>query len=171
MQHQNVIYKSLLAVAGMFVFGFLLVPLYDALCSVTGLNGKTARAVETEILERTEVNEDRLITVEFIANKNGQLPWDFTTVKSKMQVHPGKVYDADFTVTNLTDRAITGQAVPSLSPGQAAKYFNKTECFCFSKQTLAARETRKMPLRFIIDPRIPKRVKTVTLSYTFFEIM
>jgi len=171
MTHNNVIHKSLLAVVGMFAFGFLLVPMYDALCRVTGLNGKTARAVETEILETTTVDQDRLITVEFIANKNGNLPWNFTTLKNKMQVHPGKVYDADFSVTNLTDRNMIGQAVPSLSPGLAAKYFNKTECFCFSKQALAARETRNMPLRFIIDPRIPKQVETVTLAYTFFEIV
>jgi cytochrome c oxidase assembly protein subunit 11 len=168
-QHNKVIFKSSIAVVAMFGFGFLLIPLYDVLCDLTGINGKTANASGQDF-SQVVVDENRWVNVEFVANRNGNIPWEFSATTNKMRVHPGKLYDAMFSVKNLTDKDMVGQAVPSLVPGVAAKYFNKTECFCFSQQQVQARQTRQMPLRFIINPELPKHVKTVTLSYTFFEI-
>ncbi len=155
----------------MFGFGFLLVPLYDALCVVTGLNGKTAEARDEVSVQRLEQpDRERWVNVEFVTNTNHHMPWEFTAVKRKVRVHPGEVNRADFFVENPTGRDMIGQAVPSLAPGNAAKYFNKTECFCFTQQLVKAGERRRLPLHFIISPELPKRVNTVTLSYTFFEI-
>ncbi len=152
-------------VVAMFGFGFLLVPLYDVFCDITGVNGKTddrpAQVVEAP-------DPDRLVTVEFLGSVNQNAPWEFRPSVTKMQVHPGKLYDTTFFARNLADEAVVGQAVPSVSPGQAAKYFQKTECFCFTDQAFAAGEGRDMPVRFILDPAIPAHVETVTLSYTFF---
>lgn len=157
-------------VALMFAFGYALVPLYDVICELTGLNGKTGRIV-AEDLPAVEVDEDRTITVEFVTNVNGDLPWEFKPLKTKMEVPVGALNEAVFHAANFSSRTMTGQAVPSVSPGQAAKYFNKTECFCFNKQTLAAGEGDDMAVRFIVDAKLPEHIKTVTLSYTFFEAL
>lgn len=154
----------------MFIFAFLLVPLYDALCKVTGLNGKTAQANEKEILAQLRPEPARTITVEFVVTRNEDFPWSFQAQHTKMQVHPGEVYENSFRATNSTSETMYGQAVPSLAPGLAAKYFKKTECFCFTQQELAGGEVKDMPVRFIVDPEIPKYVSTLTLSYTFFKI-
>ena len=154
----------------MFGFGYLLVPLYDVFCEITGLNGKTGRIDEAAIAERYEPDMSRLVTVQFVASNNIGMPWEFGPVEKSMQVHPGKVYQTSFTAHNPTGRNMIGQAVPSVAPGKASRYFNKTECFCFNQQPLAAGETKNMPLRFIVDPNLPRDVNTLTLAYTVFDV-
>ncbi|MGD8743334.1 MAG: cytochrome c oxidase assembly protein [Granulosicoccaceae bacterium] len=159
---------SFVAVA-MVGFGFALVPLYDLVCDITGLNGKTGR-LEKEQALAAHRDESRLITIEFDANVSADLPWEFGAHKRRMQVHPGQIGEAVYFAQNRSDETITGQAIPSVVPSRAAKYFNKTECFCFTQQTFAGKEGRDMPLRFIVDPDLPKDIKTITLSYRFFKL-
>lgn len=154
----------------MFGFGYLLVPLYDVFCEITGLNGKTGRLSEAEVAGQFEPVTSRTVTVEFIANNNSSMAWEFAPKVASMEVHPGQMYAAAFLARNPTAREIVGQAVPSVAPGSASRYFNKTECFCFDKQTLAAGEEKDMPLRFIVDPRLPKGISTLTLAYTVFDV-
>ena len=156
----------LMAVA-MFGFGFLLVPLYDAFCEITGLGGKTNR-VAAEISVQ-EADTDRELTLEFVTTVNAYAPFEFDAQVSKMTVHPGGLYEATFVATNLSDQQKIAQAVPSVAPQQAAKHFRKLECFCFSAQEFAPGERKEMPVRFIIDSALPDFVDTVTLSYTFFD--
>lgn len=164
--HRRLALKLLGVVVFMFGFGFALVPLYDAFCAITGLNGKTGRVDET--LALGTVDKDRWVNVEFLTNVNSNLPWKFWSDKRKIRVHPGEVNEALFYSRNLTQRSIVGQAVPSVAPGKAAKYFNKTECFCFTQQLVAAGETKEMPVRFVVDTNLPKDIKTISLAYTFF---
>lgn len=152
----------------MFGFGYLLVPLYDKFCEITGLGGRTGEAVVESTLSG-EVDTDRTVLVHFDANVNSALPWRFEPDESMMEVHPGRLYETSYTASNRSDRPIVAQAVPSVAPGQASLYFNKTECFCFTEQLLAAGETRQMPVRFIIDPNLPRRVDMVTLSYIVYQ--
>lgn len=154
----------------MFGFGYLLVPLYDVICEITGLNGKTGRMSETEVAASYQPDPDRMVTVQFVANNSVDMPWDFKPVVSSMQVHPGQMYGTYFTASNQTGRKMIGQAVPSVAPIKASRYFNKTECFCFDQQPLAAGETKEMPLRFVVDPRLPKSVTTLTLAYSLFDV-
>jgi cytochrome c oxidase assembly protein subunit 11 len=151
----------------MFGFGFAMVPLYDVFCDITGINGKTGR-IEQEAALSQEVDETRLVTVEFLATVNSKLPWEFKPMIRKIKVHPGEVTEVNYFARNKTDRLVAGQAIPSLAPGLAAKYFNKTECFCFTRQTLQPGESKEMPLRFVVDPQLPEEIRTVSLSYTFF---
>jgi len=151
----------------MFGFGYVLVPVYNVFCEVAGINGKTGN-ISQDQADRTEVDLERLVTVEFDTNVNPQLPWKFTAARRRMQVHPGEIGEAWFFVENLTDKIIIGQAVPSVAPSQASIYFNKTECFCFSRQALGPRERKEMPVRFVVDPGLPGKIATLTLSYTFF---
>ena len=153
----------------MFGFGFALVPLYDVFCDITGINGKTGR-VEASAINVEQVDTSRTIEVRFLANTNAGLPWSFEPVQKKMAVHPGKLYEALYRVRNTSRQTTTGQAIPSVSPGLAAEHFNKTECFCFSKQELTGLEAREMPLRFIIDSEISENIEQITLSYTFFSV-
>jgi cytochrome c oxidase assembly protein subunit 11 len=150
---------------GMFAFGYALVPLYDRICKVTGLNN----VGEADAVANTQVDATRLVRVEFDSNVRN-MPWRFQPLEPIMSVHPGAVTQAEFQVTNTTDRAITGQAIPSYGPQYAAQYFRKLECFCFSQQTLQPGETRRMPVVFVIDPSAPRDLNTITLSYTFFEV-
>ncbi|MEJ2059448.1 MAG: cytochrome c oxidase assembly protein [Gammaproteobacteria bacterium] len=156
-------------VIGMFGFGFALVPLYSVFCKVTGLNGKTGRVEAVETAQMV-ADTTRLITVEFVTTLNREMPWDFRPDVPTMQVHPGKIYSTRFYAHNRTGREVIGQAVPSVSPGLAAEYFNKTDCFCFSRQMFKPGEGRYMPVSFVIDPNIPKNVRRVSLSYTFFDV-
>lgn len=156
-----------LIVLAMFGFGFALVPLYSVFCELTGLNGKTG-VVEAGSLDGA-VDYSRTITVEFTGSVNSRLPWEFAPVNYSMKVHPGKVYEASFVARNLANAAKVGQAVPSVAPAVASKYFDKTECFCFTAQRFEAGETRELPLRFVVAAGLPPEIKTVTLSYTFFE--
>lgn len=151
---------------GMFAFGFLLVPIYDIFCEITGLGGKfdTVAAVVTP----QTLADNRTITVEFVASLNEYAPWEFRPAVATIEVRPGEMYDTTFYARNLTGREIVGQAVPSIAPGQAAKYFQKTECFCFTSQKFDAREARDMPLKFVVNPDLPDYIDRLTLSYTLF---
>ena len=161
--------RQLLIVAVlMFGFGFAMVPLYNIICDVTGLNGKTGTQYLSDGVEF--VDEDRLVTIQFLTNSNGIIPWEFRPEVRSMKVHPGKLSEASFYVRNLTNRTMMAQAVPSVSPNRVAQYLHKTECFCFEQQTLAEGEDLDMPLRFIVDHNLPKDVTTLTLSYTLYDI-
>jgi cytochrome c oxidase assembly protein subunit 11 len=151
----------------MFGFGYALVPLYDVFCEITGLNGKTG-IISQEKAGTISIDEDRLVTVQFDTNINGDLPWAFKSSKNKVQVHPGQITDVLFVVENQADIPVIGQAIPSVAPGQASLHFNKTECFCFTQQTLGPHERKEMLVRFVVDPALPRKISTVTLSYTFF---
>ena len=157
---------SILAVA-MFGFGYALVPLYDVFCDITGLTGKTG-TIQQEEANKLVADQNRLVTVEFDTNVNGELPWAFKPRDRKAKVHPGEINEAIFIVENKSGRAIIGQAVPSVAPAQASLFFNKTECFCFTQQTLAPHERREMLVRYVIDSDMPTGISTLTLSYTFF---
>lgn len=152
----------------MFGFGFALVPLYDVFCEITGFGGRTNSEAVTAI-EAPDLNRE--IRVEFVTTVNEYAPWDLKPDADSMIVHPGKLYFATFTAENLTDQQKTGQAVPSVAPISAAEHFKKLECFCFENQEFAAKESRAMPLQFIVDPDIPEYVDTITLQYTFFDTM
>lgn len=156
-----------LVAAGMFAFGYALVPLYDVFCEITGLNGKTGRLDAAQV--ELGVDPARTVTVEFVAHVNGDLPWSFAPEVRKVEVHPGALTEANFTAVNRSSEAITGNAVPSVAPGRASRYFSKTECFCFTAQRLEPGEQKRLPLRFVVDPRLPADVRTLTLSYTFFD--
>ena len=153
----------------MFGFGFALIPLYDVFCDITGLNGKTGR-IEASEIDASLVDTSRTIEVRFLAGTNTGLPWSFEPLVKKMEVHPGQVYEAVYRVRSSSKESTLGQAVPSVSPGQAAQHFNKTECFCFTQQELAGFETRDMPLRFIVGTDISEKIEQITLSYTFFSL-
>ena len=151
---------------GMFAFGFLLVPLYDVFCDITGIGGKFDN-VPAVVDVQTPASE-RTVTVEFVATLNEYAPWEFRPAVAQIEVRPGEMYDTTFFARNLTERSITGQAVPSIAPGQANKYFQKTECFCFTSQLFDAKEGRDMELRFVVDPDLPEYIDRLTLSYTLF---
>ena len=161
--------KLALIPLAMFGFGYALVPIYNVFCDVTGLNGKTGEISAAEAAKK-QVDTDRYITVEFDTNVNGALPWKFGPLQPSLNVHPGQVTEAMFYAENDSDHAIVGQAIPSMAPAEASVYFKKTECFCFTQQTLGPGERRNMPVRFIVDPKMPQNIKTMTLSYTFFQI-
>jgi cytochrome c oxidase assembly protein subunit 11 len=153
----------------MFGFGYLMVPIYNILCDITGLNGKTG-AISVAEAAQVEVDEDRLVRVEFTGSLNSYAPWEFEPNDASMMVTPGKQYRTTYVATNKLGRDMTGQAVPSVAPGRAATHFNKTECFCFTEQRFAPKESRNMPVIFIVDPDLPRDVDTITLSYTFFDV-
>ena len=167
-QDRKLIYKLLAIVVGMFAFGFALVPLYDVFCDLTGLNGKTSNSAA--VYEHVEIDESRYVTVEFITRTNTGMPWQFAAQTQHIKVHPGQMNQVSFTVKNPTSRAIVGQAVPSVSPGTAALYLNKTECFCFEQQILQAGEDLTMPMRFFVDPQIPKNITYFTVQYTLYDV-
>lgn len=166
--HSKTVGKILLMVVGMFCFAFALVPLYDVFCKVTGLNGKTSD--EAAVYSAVEVDEARTITVDFITRTNSGMPWEFTAQTRKIDVHPGQMGEVAFYVRNPTNRDIIAQAVPSVSPGMAALYLNKTECFCFQHQPLKAGEEALMPMVFYIDPQLPEDITFFTLQYTLYDI-
>ena len=150
-----------------FGFAFSLVPLYRIACEkVFGvrLEQGPASASATAV-----VPKERWVTVQFDGGVNSKLPWQFAPSQQTMRVQVGRQYEAQYSARNTSDRAIVGNAVPSVAPAKASGYFSKTECFCFTAQTLAAGESREMPVRFIVDPGLPAGVKTITLSYTFFK--
>jgi len=164
--NKKVIRNLLFAVVGMFGFGFALVPLYDVFCDITGLNGKTGEQYVSET--PVQIDTSREIKVEFLANLNAEMPWDFEPLTRSVRVHPGEASRIEYVVRNNTDRDIIGQAIPSVAPGLAAAHFQRTECFCFTEQVLKAGEEKIMPVVFMIDPSIDEDVHEVTLSYTFF---
>ncbi len=171
--------KLLVVAAVMFGFGYALVPMYRAICEALGINvltlsqqraatgSWTGRTPKGEVLN-TQVDTSRLITVEFDANVRG--PWDFKPAQRSVQVHPGALTTVMYEFTNIQNRTMAAQAIPSYAPRQAAAHFNKLECFCFNEYTLAPGEKKQWPVAFVIDPKLPKDVTTITLSYTFFEV-
>jgi cytochrome c oxidase assembly protein subunit 11 len=161
-----VIRNLLFVVVGMFGFGFALVPLYDVFCDLTGLNGKTGDQYVSD--EPVQIDTSRNIEVEFLANLNAGMPWEFEPLNKAVRVHPGEAARIEYVARNNTDKDIVGQAVPSVSPGPAAAYFQKTECFCFTEQVLKAGEEKIMPVIFVVDPAIDEDIKEIALSYTFF---
>ncbi|MFK7855795.1 MAG: cytochrome c oxidase assembly protein [Granulosicoccus sp.] len=167
--HGRVAGKMLALACAMFGFGYLMVPLYDIICDITGLNGKTGRVSVASVAPVEAVVDDREVTVEFVASINQGGSWIFKPMVKTMQVVPGKLYHASYYAENLTDKAVVAQATPSVTPFSAAKYFNKTECFCFTRQEFEPKGSKDMPLTFIIDEDLPINVDRVTLSYTFFR--
>jgi cytochrome c oxidase assembly protein subunit 11 len=160
------LFKRLAVVAvGMFAFGYALVPFYEQICKVTGLR----EIAQADVVHNTQVVAGRSVRIELDSNLRN-LPWTFRPLEPVVNVHPGEVRQVVFEVTNTTNRAITGQAIPSYGPQYAAQYFQKLECFCFSKQTLQPGEVRRMPVVFVVDPKAPDDLATITLSYTFFEV-
>lgn len=167
--------KLLIVAAGMFAFGYALVPMYKAICEFTGIN--ILALGEREIpgtgsarakVGNTQIDTSRTITVEFDANARG--PWLFKPAQSSVQVHPGEMTTIMYEFQNVQDRIMSAQAIPSYAPRQAAAHFNKLECFCFNQYTLAPGEKKQWPVVFVIDPKLSKSVTTITLSYTFFEV-
>ena len=153
----------------MFMFGFGLVPLYDVICDVTGLNGKTGTISEAQV-KKQQVDPSRQITVEFIANLNQSMNWDFKPVIAQLEVNPGEIYEVNYLARNRNAKITAGHAVPSTAPLEAARFFNKIECFCFTRQVLEPGEERLMPARFVVDPDLPEHINTISLSYTFFDV-
>jgi cytochrome c oxidase assembly protein subunit 11 len=157
---------SVVAIA-MFGFGYALVPFYQQICKALGINSLVER--NDGPVSNTQVDPKRTVTIEFDANAHG-MPWRFQPAVRHMQVHPGQLVQVDYEVANVRGAPVTGQAVASYGPMRAGQYFKKLECFCFTQQTLAGGETRRMPVVFVIDPGLPEDVNTITLSYTFFEV-
>jgi cytochrome c oxidase assembly protein subunit 11 len=155
-----------LVVIGMFGFGYALVPLYDVLCDLTGINGK-AETVAAEVPYQVDLT--RAINIELLTSLNKATPLEFSTETKQLKIHPGQYQTVNFFAVNKTDKTVVAQAIPSFSPGGAANYFNKVECFCFKQQTFKPGESKTMPMRFVIKPDLPKDLKTITLSYTFFD--
>lgn len=166
--NRGLIRSLLLMTAGSFAFGWALIPLYDVFCRVTGIGNAEAKAPRATVT-REPVDLDREITVEFVADPASVGSYEFRPTTAAMHIHPGKLYDTTFYAKNLTQGASVAQAVPSISPGVAAKYFHKTECFCFSPQHFGVGEGRDLPVRFIVDPGLPASVDKITLAYAFFD--
>ena len=155
---------AIVAVA-MFGFGFALVPFYNQICAALGVNS----IVEKSEPLNSQIDSTRTITIELDSNTH-DLPWRFRPLVSHLTVHPGELATVEYEVVNVRAAPVTGQAVPSYGPQHAGEYFKKLECFCFTQQTLAAGETRRMPMTFVVDPRLPRDVSTIAVSYTFFEV-
>ncbi len=165
--------KLLVVALAMFGFGYALVPMYRAICEALGVNvlslAEQRRAdAAAGRSGNTQVDLSRTITVEFDANARG--PWDFKPAVASVQVHPGQLATVMYEFRNKQDRTMAAQAIPSYAPKQAMAHFNKLECFCFNEYTLQPGESKQWPVAFVIDPKLPKDVSTITLSYTFFEV-
>ena len=161
--------KLVVVTALMFGFGYALVPLYRKICEITGVNELTQTdAGAAAFAKSTQVDLTRTITVEFDGNARG--PWRFMPTTHAVKVHPGELTTVMYEIANQQPRAMQAQAIPSYAPAVAMQYFRKVECFCFKQQSLAPNEARQFPVVFVIDPKIPKNVDTITLSYTFFEV-
>ena len=173
LKHQPIVVKLCLLTAAMFGFGYALVPMYQALCKVTGINVVTSkndygvRAFSPNKVGNTQVDYSRKVTIEF--DSNSRAPFAFKPVKNFLEVHPGEMHEIVYEVVNTLDRPVAAQAIPSYAPKTATEFFTKIECFCFQEQALTPHQIRQMPVVFIVDPNLPKDVKTITLSYTFFE--
>ena len=163
--------KLALIAALMFGFGYALVPLYKAICDALGINVLSVAELQTgagPLPSNGQVDLSRTVTVEFDANARG--PWDFKPAQSSIAVHPGQMATVMYEFRNKQNRTMAAQAIPSYAPSVAMSYFNKLECFCFSEHLLKPGETKQWPVVFVVDAKLPKDVKTITLSYTFFEV-
>lgn len=171
--------KLVLVALGMFGFGFLMWPMYNVMCDAFGINGRFTDiqngTADVEALKKQgmafagKVDKSRQVTVQFMASRNENLNWEFKPLQTTMKLHPGEIREVKYYARNLTKRDVVAQAVPSISPGQATKYFTKMECFCFTKQTLKPGEEKEMPLIFVVNPDLPRDVSTISLAYTFFD--
>jgi len=166
-RHRSLVSRLWLFAAGFFAFGLALVPLYDVLCDVTGFGDRKKLAQASEVVEAPD--ENRLVTVEFVSTAPSYGAWEFRPQVSSLEVRPGKLYEAHFRATNLRAQPIVAQAVPSITPQQATRYFQKTECFCFTPQPFAGEESRDFVVRFIIDPRLPRNIDRLTLGYAMYD--
>ena len=170
--------KLTVIAVGMFAFGYALIPIYQRICEMTGINilslserqvpGNGQAGRDVKLPGNTQVDKSRTITVEFDANARG--PWGFKPEVRSIKVHPGQIASVVYEFTNEQSRPMAAQAIPSYAPSQAAAHFTKLECFCFNQYTLEPGEKREWPVAFVIDPRLSKDVTTITLSYTFFEV-
>ncbi len=161
--------KLTMAALAMFGFGFALVPLYDVMCDVLGINGKTDNVAVTAPVG-LQIDTSRTIRVEFMAHVAPDMPWSFKPQSVTLNVHPGEVIQTAYLAQNLSQEILVGQAVPSVSPGQGAAFFNKIECFCFNRQPIEGNQLAQMPLIFYIEPELPAEIHTLTLSYTLYRI-
>ena len=164
-ENRRVSLRLALVAAGMFGFAFALVPFYNQICAALGINS----IVEKSAPLNSQVDTSRTITIELDSNAH-DLPWRFRPVVRSLSVHPGELATVEYEVVNVRGAPVTGQAVPSYGPQRAGEYFKKLDCFCFTQQTLAAGETRRMPVTFVVDSRLPRDVNTIAVSYTFFEV-
>jgi cytochrome c oxidase assembly protein subunit 11 len=170
--------KLAVVTAGMFGFGYAMIPIYKHICELTGINilsvsedqvpGGSKSGADAKLPGNSQVDLTRTITVEFDANSHG--PWKFRPLQSVLQVHPGQLASVMYEFQNVQNRRMSAQAIPSYAPSQAAAHFNKLECFCFNQYTLDPGEKKQWPVVFVIDSKLSKDVKTITLSYTFFEV-
>jgi cytochrome c oxidase assembly protein subunit 11 len=172
-ENSKMVSKLAVIALAMFAFGYALVPLYKAICEMTGINilalgERNIPGAPAKLPANTQVDKSRLITVEFDANARG--PWDFKPAMRSLKVHPGELATVMYEFQNIQNRKMAAQAIPSYAPTQAAAHFNKLECFCFQQYTLEAGEKKQWPVAFVIDPKLSKDVTTITLSYTFFEV-
>ena len=168
-RNRGVLKAALIVCVAAFLFGFAMVPIYRIACEhVFGIKLAQGAASENKTAGMIE-DDTRTIRVQFVSNVNSKLPWSFAAETTSIDVHPGKLTEAWFDAKNNGGETIVGNAVPSVAPSIASLYFNKTECFCFTEQLLKAGESRRMPVRFIVDPKLPKEVTELTLSYTFYE--
>ena len=177
-ENLKMVIKLVVVTAGMFCFGYALIPIYKHICEITGINilslserlvpGTGTAGKSATMPANSQVDTSRTITVEFDANARG--PWDFKPQQSSIQVHPGELATVMYEFTNVQNRRMAAQAIPSYAPSQAASHFNKFECFCFNQYTLEPGEKKQWPVSFVIDPKLSKDVTTITLSYTFFEV-
>ena len=165
-QNRKTVRRLVLVAVGMFGFGFALWPLYSVLCEVTGLGG---RAIQVTGSSDEMVASDRIVSIRFDATVNSSLPWDFQAKDKVVEYNLGVPSTAYYETTNLMDESIVGQATYNVAPPEAALYFVKTECFCFTEQTLAGKESKEMPIYFYIKPDLPEHIKDITLSYTFYR--
>ena len=167
-QNTRMVIRLVAITFAMFGFGFALVPLYDVFCEVTGINGKTNSTALS--YQASGIDESRLVTIEFITRTHTGMPWEFRTTQKRIKVHPGELNKVDFYVRNPARKTMIAQAIPSVSPGTAALYLNKTECFCFNNQPLDAGAEALMPMQFYIDPNIPNDINVFTVQYTLFDV-
>lgn len=163
----NMTWKLLAIAAGSFGFGFALVPLYNVLCAVTGYGDQAKLLQKVTAIEHPDPS--RTVTVQFLADVASSGGWEFRPEARSIQVHPRQLYTAEFYAHNLTGRDTVAQAVPNIAPSEVAAYFHKTECFCFAPQHFTLNEGRDMPVRFIIDPALPRHIDIITLAYTFYD--
>lgn len=155
-------------VVAMFGFGYAILPLlYDAVCELTGLGGRPAVAQESQLSGKHDA--ERLVTVQFLGTVNSSLPWEVRPAVTQMRINPGRVYETTYFARNLSGSGTVGTATPTITPTSAALYFTKTECFCFTQQQFEGGEGREMPVRFVVGAELPPQVRTITLSYTFFN--
>ncbi len=168
--HAKLVATLLCVVLCMFAFGFALVPIYKSMCKALGINGKTNPEAIAYDATTAKIAKDREVVVEFVATNNGGVPWAFHPNTPKLKVHPGEIVKLAFYAENKTNHSMTVQAIPSVTPGIAAKYLKKTECFCFTQQTLNGHEAMNMPLLFHLDTDLPANVKTITLAYALFDV-